>query len=342
MKKIAIFGTFAIALLACIGFTACNNKSDVVPEEPETYTVHLGWSGEINVSYEPLMRAATNDLYGIQVYSKPTSDSSSEWTPYAYGLFDDPNNVVITLQKGYKYKFESTMIKNGKNRVNTYNGGYSYPFYLSSSPWHCAITNDFDYTINQYFNGANGGAKALTDVVIVVGDGNGYSRANVERFYGILSDYIPSENSSAKIDMKRTSFGAKFIATGKLAVDGKLEMQIEDAPKMELVLTAGDDMISDIFTFAKVDAAWENAEYIETVNVSFNWNRTDGTVRSLGTHPITFKRNTTTVVEVKIENENTNEGLNLNIADDETGVMPTGEKVTITDGEVVDTEVETN
>ena len=329
MKKVTIFKSAILALLACVGIVACNKNSDVVPEEPETYTVNLGWAGEIiDVSYEPLTRAATDDLYGIQVYSTPkTSSSTTDWTPYAAGLFDDPNNITITLQSGYKYRFVASMVKNGKIRMNGGSSGhYGFPFFWT-------LGDNFSYGTEQINQNISTGFTNLRD-----GNGNNignFQRPNVERFYGELIDYIPdSGNTSAKIDMKRTSFGAKFIAGGKLAVDGKLEVKLEGAPNMELALTAGADEISDIFTFYDVDAAWANNNYTEDINVSLNWIRPDGTAQPLGTHEITFKRNTTTIVEVNIDKDGNDEGVDLDIPSSETGSMANGSTVTINDGEM--------
>ena len=115
MKKVTLFKSAVLALLACVGIAACNNDATEVPTEPETYTVNLGWAGEIlDVSYEPMTRVATDDLYGIQVYSLPKSVEAEydwDWNPYAYGLFDDPDKITITLASGYKYRFVATMIK---------------------------------------------------------------------------------------------------------------------------------------------------------------------------------------------------------------------------------------
>ena len=345
MKKMTFFKSAFIALLACVGFVACSTEpieTPVEPEqeietEPETYTVKLGWAGEIlDVSYEPLTRGeAADDLYGIQVYSTPSnSEGQTTWTPYAYGLFDGVTDISISLIKGYKYKFVATMVVNGKNVIDHYGStSYSAPF-VSYGPTPLGTT--FNYLSEKEMYNLNYGSTVLAV------DYGAYDRPNTERFYGELTDYNPEENgATAKIDMKRTSFGAKFIVGGKLAVDGKLEIMITDAPKMELELTDGEDQIEDIFTFDDVDAAWANDDYSETIDVTLNWIRTDGMTRPLGTHAITFKRNITAVIEVNIDNESSDEGVDFNIDDSETGEMPEGEGATINDGELVDTEVET-
>lgn len=346
MKKMTFFKSAFIALLACVGFVACSTEpieTPVEPEpeietDPETYTVKLGWAGEIlDVSYEPLTRGeAADDLYGIQVYSTPAnSEGKTTWTPYAYGLFDGVTDISISLIKGYKYKFVASMVVNGKNEIDQLYGSTSYcvPFYANG---FTPLGTTFNYSSESEMIWLNDGYSDL-DV-----DGNNYDRPNTERFYGELTDYNPEENgATAKIDMKRTSFGAKFIVGGKLAVDGKLEIQITGAPKMELELTDGEDQIEDIFTFDDVDAAWANDDYSETIDVTLNWIRTDGMTRPLGTHAITFKRNITAVIEVNIDNVSSDEGVDFNIDDSETGEMPEGEGATINDGELVDTEVET-
>ena len=345
MKKMTFFKSAFIALLACVGFVACSTEpieTPVEPEqeietEPETYTVKLGWAGEIlDVSYEPLTRGeAADDLYGIQVYSTPAnSEGHTTWTPYAYGLFDGVTDISISLIKGYKYKFVASMVVNGKNEIKQPYGSTSYysPFFTDeATPLGTIFNYSSEKTMNRLDDG-NSNLDVYNDI---------YSHPNTERFYGELTDYNPEENgATAKIDMKRTSFGAKFLVGGKLAVDGKLEIMITGAPKMELELTDGEDQIEDIFTFSDVDAAWANDDYSETIDVTLNWIRTDGMTRPLGTHAITFKRNITAVIEVNIDNESSDEGVDFNIDDSETGEMPEGEGATINDGELVDTEVD--
>ena len=328
MKKVTIFRSAILALLACVGIAACDKNSDVVPNEPETYTVNLGWAGEIlDVSYEPMTRAATDDLYGIQVYAVPKSTEIDiwdiDWMPYAYGLFDDPNNITITLPSGYKYKFEATMVRNGKSRIY-YNNKYYNPFYID-------LDNKFYYDMTDAMYEIDNG-----DTELIEGNSyKNYKRPNIERFYGVLTDYIPGEgNTNAKIEMKRTSFGAKFVVGGKMAVDGKLEIQIDKAPKMELALTAGNDEKSDIFTFDYLKDAWAEDDYTDDIPVNFKWIRADGTEAPMGTHTITFKRNKTTIVKFNIEKDGNDESIGIEIDESETGTMPDGDEVIITNGQM--------
>lgn len=333
MKKVTLFKSAVLALLACVGIAACNNDATEVPTEPETYTVKLGWAGEIlDVSYEPMAtRAASNDLYGIQVYSLPKSAEAEydwDWNPYAYGLFDDPDKITITLASGYKYRFVATMIKDGKNKIYFIDdlNGYGYPFLIGNS----SLNSD-----NKFYYDTTGKMDAISTSLTTLKDNQHYQIPNIEKFYGELSDYIPEgTNANAQINMKRTSFGAKFVAGGKLADDGKLEIQIEAAPKMELALTTGTDEISDIFTFMNVKQSWAKNNYTEYINVAFKWIRADGTEAPLGTHTITFKRNVTTVVKVNIDKDGNDESLGIVIDESETGVMPDGDEVTITNGQM--------
>lgn len=329
-----MFGLAIAAMVASVAMIACSKDDAPAPqEEPEFYTVQLGWGGEIvDIAYEPLdTRAATDDLYGIQVYSMPDVEFEEgeevPWKRFAYGLFDDPNNITITLPKGYKYRFEATMIVDGKNRIYKAIDLYGQPFSWTK------LTNSFDYQINKGFDGHSSGYSYIRDGV----DYNNYNHPNIERYYGELENYNPKQSdSSAIIPMRRTSFGAKFVATGTLATSGTLEIEMEDAPILELELTEGDDSISDIFTFNDVRGAWLNDDYTETIGVSFKWIREDGSMVPLGTHSVKYTRNMTTVVTVTINKDGETEGVGFEIDDSEKGPMPENEdnSVTIVDGEV--------
>ena len=316
-------------------FASCNKEVIENPvEEGDVFIVQLGWGGELDVDYEPLTRAAADDLYGIQIYSAPDKEleegATPTWTPYAHGLFDGSAGISAKLQKGYKYRFVASMVRDGKNKIGEDATGFSYPFNMSEG-------DEFTYDSESEMDCMGAGATSLKP------DGTVFTVPNTDRYYGELDNFVPSkENANANIRMKRASFGAKFIVEGQLATSGTLQVQIAGAPEMELALTSGDDYTNDIFTFTDVLAAYNDNNYKQELNVNLNWLRADGTVFPMGNHLITYKRNASTVVTVTIDNDGTDSGISFEIDDSETGEMPEADdlNVNIKDGEVVEEEAE--
>lgn len=329
-----------LALCAVLfGATSCETLNDFItlPETPETpsaeyYTVSLGFGGEIEVGYEPLRSAENNDLYGINVYSAPANvEGTPSWTNYAYGLFDDPSNIKIDLLVGYQYKFVATMVKDGKEKVYYSIGGYWSPFYADVN---VAISTSFNYGLN-IMSHLDDGYTYLTN------PNKQYHRPNTERYYGELEGYIPSNNGKATIDMGRTSYGVKFVAQGQSANVGSLEIQMTDSPLVTFNLAESNEYF-DIYTFYHVRNAWLKSDYSEEVSVNINYIREDNTVVPLGSHKVTFVRNTTTVVTVNIGYGGAENGLGFNIT--EGGDMPENPNtaITITNGGSSDNGVELN
>ncbi|MBR4046747.1 MAG: hypothetical protein IKK05_07580 [Alistipes sp.] len=323
------------------GATSCETLNDFItlPETPETpsaeyYTVSLGFGGEIEVDYEPLRSAENNDLYGINVYSAPANvEGTPTWTNYAYGLFDDPSNIKIDLLVGYQYKFVATMVKDGKEKVLSDNGAYREPFDVSfTSP--VVISTSFNYGLD-ILPGLGSGHTYLKNPHGL------YHRPNTERFYGELKGYIPSNNGKATIDMGRTSYGVKFVAQGQSANVGTLEIQMSESPLVTLNLAESNEYF-DIYTFHWVSSAWLKSDYSEEGTVNINYIREDDTVVPLGSHKVTFVRNTTTVVTVNIGYGGAENGLGFNIT--EGGEMPENPNtaITITNGGSSDNGVEIN
>ena len=319
-------------LLAVVGmlFTACSEagtNEQPTPTEPEYVTVSLGLNVGLDYGYQPLSRAEeNNDLYGIQVYSTPVpATENAKWTKYAYGLFDNVDNLTIKLVRGYEYKFVASMVKDGKNKVNTDNNGYGAPF-GNDSGYHTPLSTSFIYS-----------QLGLRYLCL---DTHHFSdNLAVELYYGELESYMPGDNDSkATIELKRTSFGAKFIAKGDYAENGTLEILMDHAPQLNLNLAESNEVF-EIYTFRDLRAAWLDENYTETKSVVLRIAYSDGTTAPLGTHNITFKRNTTTVVNVDLSVSG-DSGVGFVVTGG--GEMPEGSEVTIKDGEIVDTEIETN
>lgn len=332
------------AVMGVMTFASCqeNITPEIPAQEQEAYTVQLGFGGEWDVTYEPLTRGNdNNDLYGIQVYSAPNNEEKTTWSKYAYGLFDNVDNVTVSLLKGFKYKFVATMVVDGKDIVNKNYDGFNTPFWITGqNSRKCIVENLFNYSSTDYFYYIGYGDTILE------GLSGRFYHPNTERFYGELIDYVPEESSNdkAKIHMKRTSFGAKFIAQGKLATAGRLEVLMAEAPAISIDLTQ-EKQHDDIYTFKYVKSAYDyqTGNYEEDIDVSINWHydTEDGEVTvPLGTHKITYKRNATTVVKINLENTNVEGGLGFELV--ETGAMVDGDEYVINDGGNVDTEIDTN
>lgn len=326
------------ALCAMLGTLSCDKLTDFIdaPQAPqaEYYTVSLGFEGDIEVEYEPLVRAQENsDFYGINVYYAPAvivdEGAPIAWTAYARGLFDNTDDLTIKLLVGYQYKFVATMLKDGKERML---GTNNTPFYINGAS---TPMGEFIYGLDIFTSLGSGNVYLKNPQGI-------YHRPNVERYYGELEEYVPGENGGkAKIKMSRTSFGAKFNAKGELAKSGSLEIQMAEAPLMVLDLNDS-NQISDIFSFSNVRAAWLDNNYSETFAVVLKYVREDGTVIPLGDFDITFKRNNTTVVKVNV-GDGTKAGT-LGFELEEVGEMEDNPELEteIENGEIVDTEVNTN
>lgn len=328
-----LWASFVMLLMLSLT-TACENSSvlpepPITPTEPEYVTVSLGLNVELDYGYEPLTRAGeNNDLYGIQVYSTPVpATENARWTKYAYGLFDNTDGLTIKLVRGYEYKFETIMVKD-KIDYDDYSDTYGGPFMHEYSPYtytNTPLSTSFIYSTLGMGEWGESGLDHLS----------------VELYYGELKGYIPGDNDSkATIELKRTSFGAKFIAKGDYAKNGALEifMGNNSKPHLTLNLDEGNE-VSAIFSFKNVRAAWLDENYTETVPALLRIAYADGTTAPLGTHNITFKRNTTTVVNVDMTLSGES-GVGFVVTDG--GEMPEGTEITIKDGEIVDTGIETN
>ena len=326
----------SIAMLSMLSLaTSCENSNarpeQPTPTEPEYVTVSLGLNVELDYEYEPLTRAEeNNDLYGIQVYSTPVpATENSEWTKYAYGLFDNVDNLTVKLVRGYEYKFVAAMVKDGKNKVESDHDGYDDPFFhevASGGSMHTPLSTSFIYS-----------QLGLTDLGLNT-NAYGFNLA-VELYYGELESYIPGDNDSkATIELERHGFGAKYKVAGEYAANGTLEILMDKAPQLNLNLAESNE-VSEIYTFRNIREAWLDENYTETKSVTLRIAYSDGSTAPLGTHNITFKRNKTTVVNVNMSIGGEN-GVGFVITEE--GEMPVGDEITIKDGEIIDTEIEAN
>lgn len=295
MKKCLLIWIFAM----CVTMVACSKEENGYCDnsnEKKEYIVSIGVDGEVlDINESPLTKSSGNDLYGIQVFSKT---ENSEYVPYAYGLFDDKELMNIKLFDGCTYKIEATMVVDGKSKIYDYGvSRYGHPFSCNGP---LSITNEFVYdTYNRIYPAGTG-----SDIT----PGIYYGRPNIYRYYGSVQSYNPTENSNISIYMKKACFGVKFIADG--LAEGKVNINLEEAPKM--VIESDNPQIQDVFVM--FNFTWDKAGEInesDIVNISANWEKTDGMVVPLINKKITFKRNTLTTITIKVKDTSISNGIDL-------------------------------
>lgn len=282
MKTFKLIGMALVAILLCS--TSCSSDDVVTPEqqEPKEYTVSLGLSGEIlEITQSPLSRTEEekNDLYGIQIYSK-SKTGNADYVPFAYGLFDDVSDVSVTLTDNNYYKFQVTMVVDGKNKLaktsstGSQSLGYCEPFgtYYGGSGSIVAICNNTLTLSTEWstaFTGLNKGISYLNETNDE-GNNDTYHTPNTDRYYGEITNYSPSQNGTISIEMKRAVFGIKVKADG--LNDGYLEVSVGGSPTM--VLTSSSQEPTEIYTFQDLSAMFANpTDYTESLQLIINWHK---------------------------------------------------------------------
>lgn len=295
---------YLLPLLCMFIMAACSSdetENIIAPpnESPEMYTVSLNFSGDIEVSQEPLGRGtATNDVYGINVYYDKEKDGDCN-DIYGYGVFNNEEDMNIALLAGYKYKFECTLVKNGINTLyigqafsNKYTG-VCYPFQTNSS-YSTEIGNKFIIGTAAYLSGIKSGKAHLAGVTPSTSNYDSY--ASINRFYGETDNYTPSKGGEVVIYLKRVIFGAKFVITG--VQEGTLEASCGSF--WSKTTTTDDAGVETIYSYPDVYNCWKNESNLtETVTLKFTSDR--GKIWNLsGSQSVTFKRNVMTTVNINV------------------------------------------
>lgn len=209
--------------------------------------------------------------------------------------------MVIKLLEGYKYKFVSSMVVDGKQKISSYESSYDHPF--TRSFFSTKLENKFNYDSGKEMDRLDYGSTNL-------GLFGNFYHPNIMRYYGEVTDYVPTANGSVSINMKKVVFGAKFITEG--FTEGTLYIKLKDAPTLQLVFPQTE--VEDIFTFKNEYPSgnrWTADTYTETILVSISWQKNDGAIVPLINQEVTFKRNIKTTITVKVNDSSVNQGLNI-------------------------------
>lgn len=307
MKRIFLITSI---VLTSICYISCQSLQDSKDSEPEYVTVHLGTAGEVQTK-----AAGTDDLYGINVYYDSSKDGNSD-THYAYGVFDNKEDMSISLLAGYTYKFECTLVKDGKTTLycgqyggNTFSG-YAKPFQTNASA-SSKLSNSFIYG-TDYLSGITSGAATVKSI------STGYEdkeMPSIQRYYGEVSGYKPVSGGIVKIPLKKTVFGVRIIVNK--VPEGKLNAGCVINSNSETILSGIStsklyDSGAILYSFPDVRDCWENETALDA---TVNWNFTSSVFdqwNQKGTKNVSFKRNALTTITVACTPDNSSGAVGIN------------------------------
>ena len=298
MKTFRMIGMTLLVMMLCV---ACSNTDADEPQlevdNQKTYEVSLNFDGDyVDVTETPLSRAdEPKKYYAFNVYCMKTDGTQTSYSKYARGVFDNKEAMKITLLGGYKYKFECTSAIEGEDKfyIDSYGDlKWPYNYWTSASNMNkfsmeSSFGSDLQtgYTYYNYYNSSTSS-----------------SYPKLDRYYGQLMDYLPTEGGTATIPMKRCVFGVKMTING--VPDGTLYWSLSDLRPNKTSHTGSEKLeFSSIYTFYQVYTCWQKAvsgeDYTNTFTINFTWDRANGYSQSFS-KKFTVKRNVMTNINVTL------------------------------------------
>jgi hypothetical protein len=283
-----------VLLLVVLTIGACSSDNGEIPtpnQNPEAILVSLKMGGEISIAHEDMTRASGNDIYGINVYYDKEGDGNVG-DLYGYGVFDDPDKMIISLLASHKYIFKCTLVKSGKTTLYFDAAKVAAPFSTNNSTT-TSISNEFILGTTTYLNGISSGEVQLKGATPVY-----TSFSSVNRFYGESDTYTPTVGGSVSIYLKRTVFGAKFIITG--VANGSVTASCGEF--WSHTTEENYEGAETIYNYGSMGDAWNELPQSATVTFTYtsNWDNkhydTDKAWSISKSKNIEFKRNVMTTV----------------------------------------------
>lgn len=199
MKHIFYF-CMSLFMILC----GCSNEEVINEVDNNEYVnVKIGVCGDVlEITQEPMTKSLTSDdLTWIQVF-RTYGDGYYPSDPYAYGLFDNVEEISILLNRNDKYKIIAKTIINGKNRVYNEDGVYEI-----GDPYKQKITNSFQYSEDVdlsfiYFSSVR------------LEDGKSYYMPDIDSYFGEILNFNVMESNSCLLDMKRQTCSIKICTKG--------------------------------------------------------------------------------------------------------------------------------
>lgn len=284
---------YSTLLFCCAVFLLSSCQEEVQlsnsNEEEELITIALSPSGSFDTTTRGI---STTDVYGINVWYDANKDGVCE-KHYAYGLFDNKDDMSIQLISSYKYKFECTLVKDATTKLSCGSGNLMKKPFQTNFSNTAYVENKFIYEESSYLSGIGNGIVTLQDGTTTTSS----NLAPINRYYGETDGYKPTTGGRVTIEMKRTVFGVKFIVSG--LTDGSVSI----SSGFGWSKTSRENYESEemIYCYYDVYNCWLNEPDQEyTISMSYTSDR--GSLWNYSKDKkITFKRNVMTTVHINVD-----------------------------------------
>lgn len=279
-----------------VSLIGCNEQTPNGNNETKGYNVRLEINREVvkldqGSPLQTIPNALESDssIYGVQIYSRKDA-AGTTYSPYAFGIFDDPSNINITLYERNLYKFAITKIVDGKTVLPVKSDDtFRSPLTVDGGGCDGTLSNKITISNSCVLSKIGAGLTELEQVGSLLP--KKFAHPNIDRYYGELADFAPSESTSnPTIELRRVAFGINFFVEG--LTQGHLDITLKDAPV--IVFQYGQsDSTSHMFTLngsLSDNLEWTKDYYKEEIPVSIKWHRSESDVVVVAEKLFTFQR----------------------------------------------------
>ena len=292
-------------ILICVLFTSflgCSNSDEPeIPTEPpvitppvaigDSVTVSFKFTGDVDFCTSPMSRVAqsADDLYGLQVYTMNTGTSYNINT-YAYGYFDNVDDIKVRLSGIQKYGFTLTYIPNGKNIIYKYpDGHYGRPFASLFHESYNGAINTIRYSTTAGLDQLGSCAAQTTSSYK-----EGNSLVEVERYQGAVGYVDPRKTNIIEIPLYKQMYGLKIVA--KDFTEGSIHIKTFDGTTKGPIYPETNTTTTEhswIFQLPYMPDCYDavNGEPRQEVNLGIYYRDNDGNETPLFSKMITVERN---------------------------------------------------
>lgn len=228
-----MFKHILLSFACAVMMVACSSESEsLVLQNPGNEVVEVSFSlgGDyVSVEETPMTRADAPNaktLYAVQIYkqvlvSMPDKYGGDHYedTPVAYGLFDNTEDMRISLNKDL-YRFDVLILEERKDTVFHLEGHYGTPFVSGglfdyNYKEQPTITNSFVMSDQPRFDD-------LSNEFTMKSINSGIKMASIDRYYASVRKEV-SDSGPVSIDLDRYAFSITYNVTPPL--DGKIKVQ---------------------------------------------------------------------------------------------------------------------